>query len=132
MNDFPRNSHPGSDTGTTSKISTKTGEWKPEWNQPVSFPEWHEILAIEPLDALTRERFACAIITELIELRVQSLDLDRQRVLVFGGKGNKDRATVLAKKLVPKLGDHLDRLRELFAKDRENNAFAVWLPRGVG
>jgi integron integrase len=70
-------------------------------------------------------------ITELIELRIQSLDLDRNRVLVFGGKGNKDRATVLAKKLVPKLRTHLDRLRELFAKDRENNAPAVWLPRGL-
>jgi integron integrase len=70
-------------------------------------------------------------ITELIELRIQSLDLDRHRVLIFGGKGNKDRATVLAKKLLPKLRDHLDRLRELFAKDRENNAPAVWLPRGL-
>jgi site-specific recombinase XerD len=30
-------------------------------------------------------------ITELVELRVQSLDLDRHRVLIFGGKGNKDR-----------------------------------------
>ena len=70
-------------------------------------------------------------ITELVELRVQSLDLDRHRVLIFGGKGNKDRATVLAKKLVPKLRDHLDRLRGLFAQDRENNAPAVWLPRGL-
>ena len=38
MNDLNQIHHPGSDTGTTSKISTKTGEWKPEWNQPVSFP----------------------------------------------------------------------------------------------
>jgi integron integrase len=70
-------------------------------------------------------------ITEMVELRVQSLDLDRHRVLIFGGKGNKDRATVLAKKLVPKLRDHLDRLRGLFEQDRQNNAPAVWLPRGL-
>jgi integron integrase len=70
-------------------------------------------------------------ITELVELRVQSLDLDRHRVLIFGGKGDKDRATVLAKQLVPKLRDHLDRLRGLFANDRKNNAPAVWLPRGL-
>jgi hypothetical protein len=31
----------------------------------VSFPEWHEILALEPLDALTRARFAKAIISYL-------------------------------------------------------------------
>ena len=67
----------------------------------------------------------------LVELRMQSLDLDRHRVLIFGGKGNKDRATVLAKKLVPKLRDHLDRLRGLFAEDRKNNAPAVWMPRGL-
>jgi integron integrase len=70
-------------------------------------------------------------ITELVELRVQSLDLDRHRVLIFGGKGNKDRATVLAKRLVPKLRDQLDRLRGLFANDRKNHAPAVWLPRGL-
>jgi integron integrase len=70
-------------------------------------------------------------ITELVELRVQSLDLDRHRVLIFGGKGDKDRATVLAKRLVPDLRAHLDRLRGLFANDRKNNAPAVWLPRGL-
>jgi site-specific recombinase XerC len=33
-------------------------------------------------------------ITELVELRVQSLDLDRRRVLVFGGKGNRVKDSV--------------------------------------
>jgi hypothetical protein len=47
MNDLNRLDQPGSDPGTASKISTKTGEWKPEWTLPVSFPEWHEILAVE-------------------------------------------------------------------------------------
>jgi len=70
-------------------------------------------------------------ITELVELRVQSLDLDRHRVLIFGGKGNKDRATVLAKKLVPKLRDHLDRLRGLFCAGIARQRSAVWLPRGL-
>jgi integron integrase len=70
-------------------------------------------------------------ITELVELRVQSLDLDRNRVLVFGGKGNKDRATVLAKKLVPELRVHLDRLRKLHAEDRAAKLPGVWLPRGL-
>jgi hypothetical protein len=56
----------GADPGlppTAIAISTKTGEDHFAWNQPVSFPEWHEILAIEPLDELTRERHARAIIT---------------------------------------------------------------------
>jgi len=70
-------------------------------------------------------------ITELIELRIQSLDLERHRVLVFGGKGNKDRATVLAKQLVPKLRAHLDGLREIYAADQKNQVPGVWLPRGL-
>lgn len=70
-------------------------------------------------------------ITELIELRVQSLDLERNRVLIFGGKGNKDRATVLAKALVPKLREHMERLRALYANDRNNDVPGVWLPRGL-
>ncbi|MBP6507875.1 MAG: tyrosine-type recombinase/integrase [Opitutaceae bacterium] len=32
---------------------------------------------------------------ELLRLRVQDLDLDRHRLQVRGGKGDKDRATVL-------------------------------------
>jgi integron integrase len=70
-------------------------------------------------------------ITELVELRIQSLDLDRNRVLIYGGKGNKDRATVLAKRLVPKLRDHFDRLRVLHKEDRAANLPGVWLPRGL-
>ena len=69
-------------------------------------------------------------ITELVELRVQSLDLDRNRVLVFGGKGDKDRATVLATPLVPRLRAQLDRLRGLFADDRKNNAPPSLAPAG--
>lgn len=70
-------------------------------------------------------------VTELVELRVKSLDLDRRRVLVFGGKGDKDRATVLAEPLVPRLRAHLDRLRGIFDQDRRDKAPAVWLPRGL-
>ena len=70
-------------------------------------------------------------ISELLELRVQSLDLARGRLVVRAGKGNKDRVTVLAERLVPQLQTHLVRLRELFAKDREANLPGVWLPIGL-
>ena len=70
-------------------------------------------------------------VSDLVQLRVQSLDLERGRVLIFGGKGNKDRATVLAKRLVPQLRSHLERLRELHAADRANDVPGVWLPRGL-
>jgi integrase len=70
-------------------------------------------------------------VTELLELRVQSLDLDRRRILIFGGKGDKDRATVLAEPLVPRLRAHLDRLRKTFEQDRRDHAPPVWLPHGL-
>ena len=70
-------------------------------------------------------------ITELLELRVQSLDLARGRLLVRAGKGDKDRVTVLADKLIPRLQAHLARLRELFAEDRKNQVPGVWLPAGL-
>ena len=65
MNTIRENSNPGSGAGTPAAITTKTGEANPAWEEPVSFPEWHEILALEPLDALTRERFGKAIISYL-------------------------------------------------------------------
>ncbi len=70
-------------------------------------------------------------VTELVELRINSLDLDRCRLLVFGGKGNKDRATVLPERLVDKLQKHVERLRVLFAEHRRNKVPGVWLPRGL-
>lgn len=70
-------------------------------------------------------------ISEVLELRVQNLDLARGRLIVRAGKGNKDRVTVLAEKLVPALQAQLVRLRELFQKDRERNLPGVWMPAGL-
>jgi hypothetical protein len=65
MNFLPPSERPRIDLPTTAIITTKTGGGHPAWEDPVSFPEWHEILAVEPLDALTRERFGKAIISYL-------------------------------------------------------------------
>lgn len=70
-------------------------------------------------------------VSELVGLRIQCLDLERGRVLLFGAKGEKDRATVLAKRLVPKLREHLDRLRPLHAEDKANAVPGVWMERGL-
>ncbi len=70
-------------------------------------------------------------VSELVGLRVQCLDLERGRVLLFGAKGDKDRATVLAKRLVPKLREHLKRLRGLHTEDKANRVPGVWMPQGL-
>ena len=68
---------------------------------------------------------------ELLRLRVQDLDLERGRLMVRGGKGDKDRVTVLPENLRSRLREHLDRLRKLHANDRAAGLPGVWLPPGL-
>ena len=68
---------------------------------------------------------------ELLRLRVQHVDFERGQLRVSGGKGDKDRVTVLPGKLAERLRAHLTRLRELFAEDRAAGLPGVWLPEGL-
>ena len=68
---------------------------------------------------------------ELLRLRVQHLDLERAQLKVAGGKGDKDRITVLPRALIEPLRNHLDRLRALYAEDRAAGLAGVWLPEGL-
>jgi integron integrase len=68
---------------------------------------------------------------ELLRLRVHHLDLARGQIKVHGGKGDKDRVTVLPEVLQEKLKAHLERLREIYAEDRAAGAPGVWLPEGL-
>lgn len=68
---------------------------------------------------------------ELLRLRVHHLDLERRQLKVFAGKGNKDRLTMVPESLIEPLRGHLERLRELFAADREAALPGVWLPEGL-
>jgi integrase len=66
---------------------------------------------------------------ELLRLRVQDLDLARSRLLVRGGKGDRDRVTVLPTRLQAPLALHLDRLRKLHAEDAPPDFRACGYPR---
>lgn len=68
---------------------------------------------------------------ELLRLRVHHVDIERQRLQVHGGKGDKDRITVLPEKLLPVLREHLSRLQELWQADRAGGLPGVWLPEGL-
>ncbi len=68
---------------------------------------------------------------ELLRLRVQHLDLQRLQLTVRGGKGDKDRLTVIPEVLVPALEGQLARLRTLHEEDRKARLPAVWLPDGL-
>ncbi len=68
---------------------------------------------------------------ELLRLRIHHLDLERAQLKVFGGKGDKDRMTMLPESLHPALREHLSRLRDLYEKDRQAGLPGVWIPEGL-
>ncbi len=68
---------------------------------------------------------------ELLRLRVQHVDLERMQLTVRGGKGDKDRMTVIPAVLAPGLTRQLERLLQLHEQDRAAGLPAVWLPDGL-
>lgn len=70
-------------------------------------------------------------LSELLRLRIQEVDLERGRLTVRAGKGDKDRVTVLPNELVPALREQIERLKDLHAKDRALGLDGVWLPEGL-
>ena len=68
---------------------------------------------------------------ELLRLRVHHLDLERNQLKVAGGKGDKDRVTVLPRALAEPLRAQLARLKMLHAEDRAAGLPGVWLPEGL-
>lgn len=68
---------------------------------------------------------------ELLRLRIHHLDLDRRQIVVHGGKGDKDRVTVMPDSLVGRLRGQIERLRVLFNRDRADGLPGVWLPDGL-
>lgn len=56
-------------------------------------------------------------ILEALQLRIKDVDLDRGEIVVRGGKGGKDRVTVLPRLLIPALRNHLRRVHKIHQHD---------------
>ena len=56
-------------------------------------------------------------VNELLRLRVKDLDFDRGQLVIRGGKGDKDRVTVLPSSLVDLLQLQLEQVRALHVED---------------
>jgi len=65
---------------------------------------------------------------ECLRLRVKDIEFSRHELLVREGKGNKDRVTMLAAAVVPKLKAHLEGVRRLHAADVAAGFGRVLLP----
>ena len=70
-------------------------------------------------------------VSELVRLRIQDVDVERGTVTVRGGKGDKDRMTVLPRSLVKQVAEQIERAREVWCKDREEGQPGVYLPNAL-
>ena len=65
---------------------------------------------------------------EGLRLRVKDIDFARHQIIVHGGKGDKDRVTMLPDKVKPELQGHLGEVRKIWQKDVRAGYGRVWLP----
>lgn len=69
---------------------------------------------------------------EAIRLRVQDIDFDYLSVLIWQGKGNKNRRVTLAGELVPALHGQIHLVEQYYQQDKETADYAgVWLPHAL-
>lgn len=70
-------------------------------------------------------------LTECLRLRVKDVDLDRERVYVRAGKGDKDRSVPLPRSLRESMILQINRLRDLYRRDRAAEVSGVYLPHAL-
>ena len=69
---------------------------------------------------------------EALQLRVQHLEFARREIRVRGGKGDRDRVTMLPVVLLAPLREHLEKVRALHRQDLAAGAGWVELPAALG
>jgi site-specific recombinase XerD len=69
---------------------------------------------------------------ETLALRVKDVDLERRQLTVRGGKGGKDRTTVLPTALLAPMTEYLRRLRARHEEEGAWKKVAVTLPESIG
>ncbi len=65
---------------------------------------------------------------ECLSLRVKDIDFDRRCIAINGGKGGKDRQTVLSEATCAALKRHLLKVRQLHQQDRQSGVAGAELP----
>ncbi|MCE9613966.1 MAG: integron integrase [Lentisphaerae bacterium] len=67
-------------------------------------------------------------VLECCRLRVKDVDFQENLLFIRGGKGDKDRSTLLPVSVKPALAEHLENIRHLHQADRAAGVAPVWLP----
>ena len=68
---------------------------------------------------------------ELARLRVKDIDFGSGLLFVRGGKGDKDRSTILPESVKPDLKEHLKKIKKLHGKDLNDGYGEVYLPNAL-
>jgi integron integrase len=71
-------------------------------------------------------------LNECLSLRVKDIDFDMRQIVVRGGKGDKDRVTMLPATVESSLRTQLDQVRALHARDIAAGGGDVTLPGALG
>ena len=71
-------------------------------------------------------------LSECARLRVKDLDFEQCLLFVRSGKGDKDRSTLLARKIQPELQAHLTKIRQLHDRDLADGFGEVYMPGALG
>ena len=86
----------------------------------------------EEYDLMARLHYGAGLrVSELARLRVKDLDFENKQLIVRGGKGDKDRVTLLPDSLVEMLREQKQRARVLYERDRAARVAGVWLPEAL-
>ena len=67
-------------------------------------------------------------VTEACSLRVKDVDFDRREITVRGGKGNKDRRTMIAEGVVEAMREQVRRVEQLHVRDVASGGGRVAMP----
>ncbi len=70
-------------------------------------------------------------IMELIRLRIQDVDFGQNLIYIRGGKGGKDRTTILPDNICVELRIHIEKVTALHHKDLEQGYGEVYMPQAL-
>lgn len=68
---------------------------------------------------------------ECIRLRIKDIDFDQNLIRIHGGKGDKDRTTILPVKTVPELKRHISKVIDLHHQDLQQGFGQVWMEEAL-
>jgi len=115
-----------------SWVSAKRPKRLPEWVTGAEAVRLFERMQGIPL-LMAQLQFGAGLrLREVVSLRIKDVRLDEGTIMVRGGKGDKDRVTILPSSLVAPLREMIKRSELLFDDDRRADVPGVYLPDDVG